>query len=112
MSNTNFKKIHSDDNMESKYDSKCSITERVNKTSVYNTCYICRQSMCISNSHYINKKNKDAPIICYKCLDKPMYNDLIGAYVLHFNTTSKFNKCWQRWCNRGKLNKQSQIKPL
>ena len=112
MNNTNSKKIHIGDIVESKYDSQCSITECVTEYNECHECNICRKPMCTSHSHYINKKHKETPIICYKCMDNPIYHDLIGAYVLHFNTSSKLHNCWQRFLNIGRSTKQPQIKPL
>jgi len=108
----NLEQINNKSIMESKYESQCSIIECANENIKFNECNICHKDMCFSHSHYINKKNKDAPIICYKCMDNPIYYDLIGAFVLHFNTSSKFHKCWQRILNIGRSNIQPQIKPL
>lgn len=101
-----------DNNIKSKYDSQCSIAEYVSDKSVYNMCNICRQQMCKTESYYINKKNTDAPILCYKCIDAPKYEKLIKAYVLHFNAPSRLTNCWQYFWNIGKITKHAKIKPV
>jgi len=107
--NNNTKQDH---NIESKYDTENSPAEYISDKSEYNTCNICRKSMYITQSHYINKKDTNAPIICYNCVDAPRYHDLIGAYILHFNTPSKLNNCWQYFSNIGKVLNYQKIKPI
>ena len=68
------------DIVESKYDSQCSITECVTEYNECHECNICRKPMCTSHSHYINKKHKETPIICYKCINDYSWSRVLIIY--------------------------------
>ena len=92
-------------------DCKCFMVEcSINSV---NTCNICRQTMCETHSNYINKNKSDSPIICSKCMYSHRYDELIGAYVLHFNTQpSRFHNCLQRFWSMGQSKNNTKIKPI
>jgi hypothetical protein len=107
--NNNIKQVH---NIECKYDIEYSPVEYVNNKYVHNKCNICKKVMHITQSHYINKKNRKAPIICDICYNASRYNGLIGAYKLHYRGPSRLTIFCKYFLNICKINNFQKIKPV
>lgn len=106
--NNNIRQIYNE-NIECKYDTENSPAKYINNENV---CNICRNFMHISQTHYINKKNREAPIICDICFNAPRYHSIIGAYKLHYNVQSRLTNFCQYFVNIFKINKFQKIKPV